>query len=133
MRNVELGRCFRDLAAYLDMEDVPFKPRAYEKAAQAIESHDRPLEEVYRARGVKGLCEIPGVGKSMAEKLEELITTGRCTLHEEYRQRLPVDLAGLTALEGVGPKAVKILYEKLRVRTVDELARAARAGTVRGL
>ena len=69
MRNVELGRCFRDLAAYLDMEDVPFKPRAYEKAALAIESHDQPLEEVYRQGGVKALRAIPGIGASMAEKV----------------------------------------------------------------
>src|SRR5262245_29416911 len=99
MRNAELARCFHDLAAYLEMEDVPFKPRAYEKAAQAIESYDRPLAEVHAAGGVKALCDIPGVGKSMAEKLAELITTGRCTLHEQYRSRFPVDLAALTALE----------------------------------
>src|SRR5438445_7716605 len=91
MRNVELGRCFRDLAAYLDMEDVPFKPRAYEKAALAIESHDQPLEEVYRQGGVKALRAIPGIGASMADKLEELIKTGRCTLHEQYQARMPVD------------------------------------------
>ncbi len=133
MRNVELARCFRDLAAYLDMEDVPFKPRAYEKAAQAIEAHDRPLAEIHRAGGVKALCEIPGVGKSMAEKLAELLTTGHCRLHEEYRARFPVDVAGLTALEGVGPKAVKVLYERLGVRTVADLEAAARAGKVRAL
>src|SRR6266478_1389264 len=133
MRNVELARCFRDIAAYLEMEDVPFKPRAYEKAAQAIESHDRSLEQLHRERGLKGLCDIPGVGKSMAEKLEELLTIGRCKVHEEYRRRIPVDLAALTALEGVGPKAVKILYEKLGVRTVDDLASAARAGKIRAL
>src|SRR5438874_13531316 len=106
MRNAELARCFLDIAAYLEMEDVPFKPRAYEKAAQAIESHDRSLEQIHREHGLKGLCEIPGVGKSMAEKLEELLTTGRCKLHDEYRRRTPVDLAALTALEGGGPKAV---------------------------
>ncbi|TMA38031.1 MAG: PHP domain-containing protein, partial [Deltaproteobacteria bacterium] len=133
MRNVELGRCFRDLAAYLDMEDVPFKPRAYEKAALAIESHDQPLEEVYRQGGVKALRAIPGIGASMADKLEELIKTGRCTLHEQYQARMPVDLAALTAIEGVGPKAVRVLFEQLAVRTVDDLEAAARAGKVRGL
>jgi DNA polymerase (family 10) len=133
MRNVELGRCFRDLAAYLEMEDVAFKPRAYEKAAQAIESHDRPLEEIYGTGGVKALCEIPGVGRSMAVKLEELLTTGRCTLREEYHRRIPVDLPALMAVEGIGPKGVKVLYERLGVRTLADLAAAARAGKVRGL
>jgi DNA polymerase (family 10) len=133
MHNAELARCFRDIAAYLEMEDVPFKPRAYEKAAQAVESQDRPLEDLYRAGGVKALREIPGIGESMAEKLEELITTGRCKLHEQYRRKMPVDLAGLTAIEGVGPKAVKVLYQRLGVRTVADLEAAARAGKVRKL
>src|SRR5437667_9829548 len=115
------------------MDDVPFKPRAYEKAAQAIESHDRPLDAVYRAAGVKALREIPGIGTSMAEKLEELITTGKCKLREEYHRRMPVDLAALTALEGVGPKAVKLLYQRLGVRTLADLEAAARAGKVRAL
>jgi len=133
MRNAELARCFRDIAVYLDMDDVPFKPRAYEKAAQAIESHDRPLAELYRAGGVKALAGIPGVGKSMAEKLAELIASGRCALHEEYRRRMPVDVTALTALEGIGPKAVKALYERLGVRTLADLETAARAGKVRAL
>ena len=133
MRNAELARCFRSIAGYLDMEGVAFKPRAYEKAAQAIEAYDRPLAEVYRTGGLKALCQIPGVGKSMAEKLVELVTTGRCALHEEYRRRIPVDLAELTKLEGIGPKGVKALYERLGVRTLDDLATAARAGKIRAL
>src|SRR5438094_498298 len=115
------------------MEDVPFKPRAYEKASLAIESYDQPLEEVYRRGGVKALRAIPGIGASMADKLEELIKTGKCALREEYRARMPVDIATLTAIEGVGPKAVKVLYEQLAVRTVEDLEAAARAGKVRSL
>jgi DNA polymerase (family 10) len=133
VRNAELARCFRDLASYLEMEDVPFKPRAYAKAAQAIESHDRPLADVYRAGGTKALCLIPGIGKSMAEKLEELLTTGRCALHEEHRRRVPVDLAGLLAVEAIGPKAVKVLYERLGIRTPQDLEAAARNGKIRAL
>ncbi|HLY38769.1 MAG TPA: DNA polymerase/3'-5' exonuclease PolX [Candidatus Binatia bacterium] len=133
MRNAELARCFRDIAAYLEMDDVPFKPRAYEKAAQAIESHDRPLAELHRSGGVKALAGVPGVGKSMAEKLDELIRTGRCTLHEEYQRRMPVDIAALTAVEGIGPKAVKTLYERLAIRTLADLEAAAQAGKIRAL
>jgi len=133
VRNVELARCFRDLAAYLEMEDVPFKPRAYEKAAQAIESHGQPLGDIYQAGGVKALKEIPGIGESMAQKLEELITTGKCKLHEQYRKKMPVDLAGLMAVEGVGPKAVAVLWQQLRVRTPADLEAAARAGKIRDL
>ncbi len=133
LRNSELARAFRDIAAYLDMEDVPFKPRAYEKAAQAIEAIDRPLAELYRDGGEKALAELPGVGKSMASRLGELLTTGRCALLEEYRSRMPVDIAGLMAVEGIGPKAVKVLFERLRVRTTADLDAAARAGKIREL
>ena len=133
MRNSELARAFRDIAAYLDMEDVPFKPRAYEKAAQAIEATDRPLAELHRAGGEKALGDIPGIGRSMAGRLGELLTTGRCALLEEYRSRMPVDIAALTAIEGIGPKAVKVLFERLNVRTPAELEAAARDGKIRAL
>jgi DNA polymerase (family X) len=133
MDNRALARVLRDLAAYLEMDEVQFKPRAYEKAAEAVEAEDHPLAEVYAQHGSKGLRAIPGVGASMAQKLEELLTTGRCGLHEEYRARLPVDIPGLTALEGIGPKAVRILYETLGVRTIEDLAAAARAGKIRAL
>src|SRR5438094_659927 len=115
------------------MDDVPFKPRAYEQAALATESHARPLDAVYRGGGVQALREIPGIGTSMGEKLEELIRTGKCKLREEYHRRMPVDLAALTALEGVGPKAVKLLYQRLGVRTLAAPEAAARAGKVRAL
>src|SRR5205814_8164845 len=92
MRNAELARVFRDIAAYLDMDDVPCKPRAYEQAAQAIESHDRPLDAVYRAGGVNALREIHGIGTAMAEKLEELSTTGNCKPRERDPRRTPVAL-----------------------------------------
>src|SRR3989442_6458908 len=115
------------------MEDVPYKPRAYEKAAYAIESFDRPLVEVYRQGGVKALRQLPGIGASMAEKIAELLERGKCVLREQYYRKIPVDVAALTAIEGVGPKAVKALYEHLRVRTVEDLEAAARAGKVRKL
>src|SRR5262245_47683359 len=133
VRNADVARCFRDIAAYLEMDGVAFKPRAYEKAAQAVESTDRPLEDVFKQGGVRALRDIPGIGSSMADKIAELVTTGKCALREEYHRRMPVDLAGLTALEGVGPKAIKVLYERLQVRTPEDLAAAARAGKIRGL
>src|SRR5215470_14251234 len=98
MRNADLARCLLDIAAYLEMEEVPFKPRAYEKAAHAIQSSDRPLEAIYRQGGVKALCDLPGIGRSMAEKIEELITTGRCELRERHHAKMPVDIAALTTV-----------------------------------
>src|SRR5258706_15417774 len=62
-----------------------------------------------------------------------MLTTGGGALREDFHRRMPVDLAGLTAIEGIGPKAVKVLYERRGVRTPADLAAAAAAGKVRGL
>ena len=66
-----------EIGEYLAMQDVPFKPRAYEKAALTIGELDGDVAAAYKAGGVKALREIPGVGASIAEKIEEFMTTGR--------------------------------------------------------
>lgn len=133
MRNTELAQIFREIALYLEMEEEPFKPRAYEKVAFALEALEEPVGEIYKRGGLKGLREIPGVGQAIAEKIEEIIQTGRLRYYEELKEKVPVDVRGLTAIEGVGPKSVKVLYEKLRVKDVSGLEQVARAGRIRGL
>ena len=75
VKNFEVVRILRNISILLDMDDVPFKPRAYEKAALSIEGLEEDVEEIYKRSGVKGLKQIPGVGADIAEKIEELITT----------------------------------------------------------
>lgn len=133
MSNAEIARIMREIAVYLDMEDVAFKPRAYEKAAYAIEACDEPLTEIHKRGGFKAICEIPGVGKSIAEKIVTLLETGSLPYYEELREKVPVDLAGLTAVEGLGPKMIKVLYLELGVKTVADLEQAALAGKIRHL
>ncbi len=133
MRNTELAQLFREVALYLEMQDEPFKPRAYEKVAYALEALEEPVTEVYKRGGVKGLREIPGVGQAIAEKIEEIIQTGKLRYYEELKREVPVDVRGLTAIEGVGPKSVKVLYEKLGVKEVSDLEQIARAGKIRNL
>ena len=133
MQNAQVARLLRDIAAYLEMEAEPFKPRAYERAASSIESLDESVADVYAKGGVKALQQIAGVGKSMAEKIEELVTTGRVAYYEDLKKAMPVDIGGLTAIEGLGPKMVKALYGELGIRNVAELEEAARAGKLRSL
>jgi len=133
MRNSELARIFREIALYLEMQGVQFKPRAYEKVAYALEALEEPVSEIYQRGGVKALREIPGVGEAIAEKIEELIKTGRLKYYEKLKKETPVDVRGLTSIEGVGPKTVKALYEKLRVKDVSDLERVAREGKIHGL
>src|SRR5574340_334620 len=102
--NADIARILRAIAVFLDMEDVAFKPRAYEKAAYAVEALDEPLSEVYRRGGFKAICEVPGIGKSIGEKLAVLLQTGSLPYYEELRKKTPVDLDSLTAIDGLGPK-----------------------------
>ncbi len=74
--NAEIARVMREIAVFLDMDGVPFKPRAYEKAAYAIDAVDEPIAEMFRRGGLKAIEEIPGVGKGIAEKIATLIETG---------------------------------------------------------
>jgi DNA polymerase (family 10) len=133
MRNTDLAQIFRKIALFLDMQGVQFKPRAYEKVAYALEALEEPVAEIYRRGGVKALREIPGVGEAIAEKIEEIVKTGKLGYYEELKKETPVDVGELTAVEGVGPKSVKVLYEKLGVKNVADLERAARAGKIRNL
>jgi DNA polymerase (family 10) len=131
--NADIAARLREIALFLDMEGVAFKPRAYEKAAYSIEALDQPCSELHAQGGVKALAEIPGIGKSIAEKIAELLTTGTIAYREELHARTPVDVLALTAIEGVGPKAVKALYETLGVTDLASLEAAATAGKIRDL
>ncbi|OHB20789.1 MAG: DNA polymerase III [Parcubacteria group bacterium RIFCSPLOWO2_01_FULL_48_18] len=133
MKNTEIAKILYEIGECLEMQEVLFKPRAYEKAANAVESFEEDVSEIYRHGGLKALEEIPGVGVSIAEKIEELITNGRCAYHEQLKKKTPVNLSELTAIEGVGPKMVLKLYKKLGVKNLNDLERAARRGKIRAL
>ena len=133
MTNAEVAERLREMAVFLDMTGVQFKPRAYEKAAYTVEGLDRPIDELYAEGGVKALAELPSVGKGIAERIGEIVRTGTCHDLEVLRKATPVDAMGLTAIEGIGPKMVKALYDDLGVRTVADLEKAARAGRIREL
>lgn len=134
MVNSELAKILFELAELLEMKDVPFKPRAYERAAHSVESLEKDVKEIYKFGGIKALMsEIPGVGQGIAERIEEYIKTGRIKDHEKMKKETPVDVSGLAAIEGVGPKFIKTLWQKLKVRNVDDLEKAARAGKIRKL
>lgn len=133
MTNADIARVMREIAVFLDMDGVPFKPRAYEKVAYAIDAVDEPIADIYRRGGIKAVEGIPGVGKSIAEKIVTLIETGSLPYYEGLRAKTPVDVAALTAIEGLGPKNIKTLYQELGIRTVADLEKAARAGKIHEL
>lgn len=128
MKNRLVAKILYEVADLLELDEVQFKPRAYRRAAQTVESSSTPIEELVEEGR---LSELPAVGKSIAEKIVEIVRTGKLAYHEELRQKLPVDLYALTQVEGVGSKTAKLLYEVLGVRTLDDLERVAREGHIR--
>jgi DNA polymerase (family 10) len=121
------------MALFLEMDEVPFKPRAYEKAALAVDALDRALTEVDAESGIKGIEQLPGVGRGIAERIHELLRRGRIADLERLRKRMPIDVLGLTAIEGLGPKGVRALHEELAIRDLRGLEKACREERVRGL
>ena len=77
MTNKEISKILYEIAILLEMKGVAFKPRAYEKAAHSVEALAEDVKDIYRQGGLKALEDIPGVGQSIAEKMEEYIKTGR--------------------------------------------------------
>ncbi len=131
--NSQIAVLLQKISEYLAMQEIPFKPRAYERAARALEDMSESVEDIYKKSGTKGIEEIPGVGVSIAEKIEEAIRTGHIKYYDELKKETPVDIESLSAIEGVGPKTVLVLYKKLGIKTVNDLERAARGGKLRNL
>lgn len=130
MKNQEIARILYEIADYLEMEGVQFKPRAYRKAAQNIESLGTAIEDVY---GRGELEDIPGVGESIAKKVTEFLETGKVKKLQELKEKAPVDTERLTAVEGLGPKTVEVLYNELGIKDLDDLEKAAKEGQIRRL
>ncbi len=133
MINQEIANILYDIAYFLEMEGVPFKPYAYEKAAITLENLEEGVDKIYLRGGLKALEQIPGIGKSIAQKIEEYIKTGKIKYYEEFKKTVPVKIDELTAVEGVGPKMVKVLYQKLDIRDLKDLEKAAKEGKIRNL
>jgi len=131
--NQEIAKILYEMSEYLAMEDVSFKPQAYEKAGIGVESLEEEVVDIYKKQGLKGLMKIPGVGQGIAERIEELIKTNRMRDYEKMKKKMPVKIDELTAVEGVGPKMVLKLYKELGIRNIKGLERAAKAGKIRHL
>lgn len=133
MSNEEIAKILQEIAIYLEMDDVPFRPRAYEKSSEGVLSLDREVAEIYRDGGLPALEKIPNVGVSIAGKIEEMLKTGKIKDHEALKKKIPVNLGELRMVEGIGPKKIKILYQKLKIRNLKDLEAAVKAGKIRKL
>ena len=132
IQNAQVAAMFDELADLLEIEGAnPFRIRAYRNAAHAIGVLGENVEDMV-ARG-ENLRAIPGIGAAIADKVIQIVTTGRLTQLEDLRARYPAGLGDMLALASLGPKRVKALYEGLGVSDLDALEQAALQGKIREL
>ena len=130
VHNAEIAAMFDQAADLLDIEgENPFRVRAYRNAARVIEALPQSIKSLLAAG--RDLSEFPGIGKDLAGKIGDIVNTGRFRLLETLKRKLPGELGEMAALPGLGPKQVKLLYDKLHVGTLTDLKRAVETGRLR--
>lgn len=133
INNTEVANILYEMGEHLEAREDSFRARAFLNAAEIIRNYDAELYDAYAQGGVQKLMEISGIGRGLAERIEELFTTGTIQDYKKLKEKMPVNMRGLTAIEGVGPKMVAFLYKKLRIKSIGELETAARAKKIQTL
>ncbi len=126
MKNQEIAKIFYQIANFLEVEGVAFKPFAYQRAARSLEDLKEDVAQIYLQKGKSGLEEIEGVGKNLAFQIEEYLKKGKMAGYEELKKKLPMDMEQLMRVEGLGPKKIKVLYEKLGIKNLKDLEKAVK-------
>ena len=116
------------IATLLELKgENPFKIRAYANAARAIETFGGNISNL---QDEEALAKIPGIGKSIADKIKELVATGSLKYLEELRAEFPAAILQLFSISGLGAKKIKALYDKLHISSIEELREACETGRV---
>jgi DNA polymerase (family 10) len=132
VQNAEIAAMFDQAADLLEIQgENQFRVRAYRRAARTIDGLPQSVRSLLS--GGQDLSELPGIGKDLAGKIADIIKTGHFALLDSLKKKLPGQLGDLAALPGLGPKRVKLLYDKLKVRTLDDLRRAIKGGRLHEL
>jgi DNA polymerase (family 10) len=132
MNNVDIARVFSEIADILEIKGKnPFRVRSYRQAARTLFDLTQPLKKMVKQG--EDLTKLSGIGKSHAEKIEEIVKTGKSTRLEELRKDFPEALTELMSVPGLGPKKVALLYRELGVESLEDLEQALRAQRIRDL
>jgi len=132
VQNAEIATMFDQAADLLEIKgDNPFRVRAYRRAARTIEGLPQSVGSMLAKEA--DLSELPGIGKDLAGKITGIVESGHFDLLDQLKKKLPGDLGAMAGLPGLGPKRIKLLYDKAKVRTLDDLRRAIKVGKLHGL
>jgi DNA polymerase (family 10) len=131
MKNRQISEIFNAIADLLELkDDNVFKIRAYRRAAMNVDNLSEDIEVLAKESSLE---KIPGIGKDLAAKMIEMIDTGKCRYYEELKLEVPQAMLELISIPGVGPKTARLLYNKLGVKNINELAMMAKHHRISGL
>jgi DNA polymerase (family X) len=131
MNNRQLADTFNLIANLCEIKgEVIYIVLAYRKVSESLMSLGREAGEYWKEGKLR---EIPGVGKAIAEKIDELLSTGRLEFLEKLKQEVPASLADWLQVPGLGPKKIALIWKTLNITTLPELEAAAKAGQLRSL
>ena len=131
MNKDQVAEVLVGIATLLELKgENPFKSRAYENAARAIEGLSEPLDKMVAE---ERLGDIKGIGEGIQKKITELVTTGKLAYYEELKAATPPGLVAMLDIPGLGPKKIKVLHDELGIEGVEELERACQGGKIAGL
>ena len=131
IHNQDVAVIFNQLADLLEIKGAnPFRVRAYRNAAITINSLSTPVKDMIRQ---ETLTDLPGIGDDLADKITIIVKTGKLPLLQQVEKRVPSVLSELLKIEGLGPKRVRTLYQKMRIRSLDDLKKAIGSGKLQKL
>ncbi len=132
VQNAEIAAMFDQAAELLEIEgENQFRVRAYRRAARMIDGLPQSVKTLLSAGS--DLSELPGIGKDLAGKIAEIVETGHFKLLDTLKKKLPGELGEIATLPGLGPKRVKLLHDKLKISTLDDLRRVVKTGRLHGI
>lgn len=124
----KLAEVLEEIALLLELKgENPFKIRAYRNGAETVLAYDGDILGKAKDNDLKG---IKGIGEALQQKLHELASTGKLEFHRNLRSEFPETLFELFEIQGLGPKKIKALYDKLGIATLGGLRRACDSGEV---
>jgi DNA polymerase (family 10) len=131
MKNQEVAEIFGAMADILAIQGEGYhRIMAYRRAAENVAALGRPIEEVWQAGELE---DIPGIGKTLASKIDEWLDTGRLEAYEKLQAQVPAGVVEMLQVPDVGPKKAALFWEELGITTVKALEQAARDGRLREL
>ncbi len=116
-----LSRMLFEFSYWHAIKNHPFRPQVYELASESVAGLGPEIEKKWKEGGVKALDRVTGIGPAIASKIDEYFRTGHVAEYDRLKRTFPVDIWGLSRIEGLGPKHIGELWKKLKIANIDDL------------